>query len=474
MPQTSPPPLLARLSEILGPAGLVTDPDLMQAALTDWRGLYTGRAIALARPAGTAELAALAAACHAAGVAMVPQGGNTGMSGGAVPHESGEELVVGLGRMRAIGPVDPDGMTITVEAGAVLADVQAAAASAGFLFPLSLGAQGSAQIGGVLSTNAGGTTTLRYGNARELCLGLEVVLADGTVLPLLRSLRKDNIGYALRQIFIGAEGTLGFISRATLRVFPGLRARTVLFAALATPASALALLRRFRAEDEAALQAFEYLAGTAVDLAVAELPGVALPLAERADHYCLVELGHPRAEAPLAELAERVLAASMEAGEVLDATIAASEAQAGALWRMREEMPEAQRRAGPGVKNDVSVPLASFPALLERGIAACERVLPGILPIPFGHVGDGNIHFNFVAPRGMSEAEFAPFAHPLMDAMNAVVRDLGGSFSAEHGIGRLKVAMLEEWRRGPELEAMRAIKRALDPRGLMNPGKVLG
>ena len=473
MPKTTPPPLLTRLSEILGPAGLVTDPALMQAALTDWRLLYTGRAVALARPASTAELSSVAAACHKAGVKMVPQGGNTGMVGGAVPHEAGDELVVSLSRMKAIGPVDPDGMTITVEAGAVLADVQQAAADAGFLFPLSLGAQGSAQIGGVLSTNAGGTTTLRYGNARELCLGLEVVLADGTVLPLLRSLRKDNTRYALRQIFIGAEGTLGFISRATLRVFPGLKTRLVLFASLAAPQAALSLLRRFRAEDEPALQAFEYMAGNAVDLATTLLPGVSLPLAGRADHYCLVELGHPRADAPLGEMAERVLAEAMEAGEVLDATIAASQAQAAALWRMREEMPEAQRRAGPGVKNDVSVPLAAFPALLEQGIAACEAFLPGVLAIPFGHVGDGNIHFNFIAPKGMTEADFAPFAHPLMDTMNEVVRHLGGSFSAEHGIGRLKASMLADWRKGPELEAMRRIKAALDPQALMNPGKVL-
>jgi FAD/FMN-containing dehydrogenase len=474
MPDSLPPGLLSRLTDILGPAGLVSDPALMAASLADWRGLYAGRALAVARPAGTDELAAVAAACHAARTKMVPQGGNTGMTGGAVPHEAGDELVISLSRMRAIGTPDADGMTITVEAGAVLADVQAAARDAGLLFPLSLGAQGSAQIGGLLSTNAGGNTTLRYGNARELCLGVEVVLADGAVLPMLRALRKDNTGYALKHLFIGAEGTLGFITRAVLRLFPGLRSRAVLFAALPSPDAALALLRRFRAADEAAVQAFEYIDATAADLACALVPGVSLPLAGRDAAYVLADLGSPRADADLAALAETVLAAALEAGEVSDATIAASEAQAAQLWRLREEMPEAQKRAGAGVKNDVSVPIAAIPELLARGTAACRAVLPGIRAIPFGHLGDGNIHFNFIAPAGMSEADFAPFAYPLMDAVNDVVRELGGSFSAEHGIGRLKAAMLADWRQGPELEAMRAVKQALDPLGLMNPGKVLG
>ena len=474
MPDTLPPGLLAELGAVLGPAGLITDPGLMAAQLTDWRGLYTGRALAVARPASTADLSSVARACHAARVRMVPQGGNTGMTGGGVPHEAGDELVVALSRMKAISPIDPDGMTVTVEAGAVLADVQRAASEAGFLFPLSLGAQGSAQIGGLLSTNAGGNTTLRYGNARELCLGLEVVLADGTVLPMLRALRKDNTGYALRQLFIGAEGTLGFISRATLRVFPGLKSRAVLFAALSSVEAALSLLRRFRAADEAALQAFEYLAGSAVEMCCRLVPGVTFPLQSRALHYCLVELGSPRADAGLAELAESVLATAMEDATVLDATIAASDGQAAQLWRMREEMPEAQKRAGPGVKNDVSVPIAAIPALLARGIAACEAMMPGIRAIPFGHLGDGNIHFNFVAPEGMTAGKFNPHAEDLMHAVNDVVRDLGGSFSAEHGIGRLKTAMLAEWRAGPELDAMRAIKAALDPCALMNPGKVLG
>ena len=279
---------------------------------------------------------------------------------------------------------------------------------------------------------------------------------------------------ALRQLFIGAEGSLGFISRATLRVFPGLASRLVLFAALPSVEAALALLRGFRGADEGAVQAFEYMAGAVVELACALVPGVAFPLGQRAPHYCLVELGSPRAGADLAALAESVLAPLMEAGQVLDATLAASEAQARALWRIREELPEAQKRAGAGVKNDVSVPIAAIPELLVRGTEACARLMPGIRPIPFGHLGDGNIHFNFAAPEGMPAEKFDPLAHDLMHAVNDVVRSLGGSFSAEHGIGRLKVAMLAEWRQGPELAAMRAIKAALDPLGLMNPGKVLG
>ena len=470
----APKTLLSRLAEILGPQGLLTDPQLMAPHLTDWRGLYRGAALGVARPASTAELSAVARLCHATATPMVPQGGNTGMVGGAVPHESGHSLVVCLGRMNRVRALDTTDMTMTVEAGLVLATAQQEAAQAGCLFPLSLGAQGSAQIGGVLSTNAGGNTTLRYGNARELCLGLEVVLPDGSVLPMLRRLRKDNTGYALRQLFVGAEGTLGFISAAVLRLFPALHSRVVVFAAVASVEAALALLRRVRAADEPALQAFEYMAGKVIDFVTDLVPGVTFPLAERGQHYCLIEQGHARADAPLAALAERILADAHAEGLVLDATIADSLAQQAALWRLREELPEAQKRAGPGVKNDVSVPIPAIPELLARGSAACAALMPGIRAIPFGHLGDGNIHFNFVAPPGMTEAAFMPHADELMHAVNDVVRDLSGSFSAEHGVGRLKAGMLAEWREGPELAAMRALKAAFDPKGLMNPGKVLG
>jgi FAD/FMN-containing dehydrogenase len=466
--------LLPRLHELLGARGLLTDAALMAPHLTDWRGLYQGAAIAVARPASTQELSAVAKLCCETGTRMVPQGGNTGMVGGAVPHEAGDALVVCFSRMSAIRAIDTTDLTMTVEAGLVLAQAQAAAADAGALFPLALGAQGSAQIGGVLSTNAGGNTTLRYGNARELCLGLEVVLADGSVLPMLRRLRKDNTGYALRQLFVGAEGTLGFISAAVLKLFPALRSRLVVFAAVASVEAAITLLRNFRARDEPALQAFEYMAGSVVDFVTALVPGTVFPLAARAAHYCLVDLGSARPDADLNTLAESVLTEALEDGAVLDATIADNLAQQAALWRLREELPEAQKRAGPGVKNDVSVPISAIPELLTRGIAACEALLPGIRAIPFGHLGDGNIHFNFVAPSGMAEAPFMARADDLMHAVNSVVRDLGGSFSAEHGVGRLKAGMLAEWRAGPELQAMRALKAALDPKGLMNPGKVLG
>jgi FAD/FMN-containing dehydrogenase len=465
--------LPAALATVLGPAGLITDPAEMDPALTDWRGLYRGAALALLRPASTEEVAACVRICAAAGIAICPQGGNTSMVGGATPEADGRSVILSLRRMNRIRDLDPIDMTMTAEAGVVLKSAQDAAAEAGCLFPLSLGAEGSATIGGVLSTNAGGNTTIRYGNARELMLGLEVVLPDGQVWNGLRRLRKDNTGYALRHLFVGAEGTLGIITAATLRLFPRPRASEVLFAAVADEDAALAVFRRFREADEAALRAFEYMSGAGVDLVVKHIPGVAWPLAQRADHVILVDLASTRPDADLRGLAEEVLGAAMEAGEVLDAAIGGSEARRAALWRIREEHPEAQRKEGASVKNDVSVPVSRVPELIRRASAACRALMPGIRPVPFGHMGDGNIHMNLAQPAGMDPAAFLARSHEIMEAVNAVVRELGGSFSAEHGIGRLKTGMMADWRGGAELDAMRRIKAALDPAGLMNPGKVL-
>jgi FAD/FMN-containing dehydrogenase len=355
----------------------------------------------------------------------------------------------------------------------VLKAAQEAAAEAGCLFPLSLGAEGTATIGGVLSTNAGGNTTVRYGNARELMLGLEVVLPDGRVWNGLRRLRKDNTGYALRHLFVGAEGTLGVITAAVLRLFPRPRETEVAFCAVADEDAALALFRRFRDRDEGAVRAFEYMSGTGVEFALRHVEGCTLPLAAPAGHYALVDLASSRPDAGLRALLEAVLEEALAAGEVLDAAIAESEAQRSALWRIREEHPEAQRREGASVKNDVSVPVSKVPEMIRRCSDALRALIPGSRPVPFGHIGDGNIHMNLQQPEGMDPAAFLARSHDIMEAVNAVVRDLGGSFSAEHGVGRLKTDMMEVWRGGAELDLMRRIKAAVDPAGLMNPGKVL-
>lgn len=465
--------LLDSLAALLGPRGLLTDPADLAPHLSDWRALYRGRTPCVIRPASTGELAAAVRLCAAAGAPIVPQGGNTSMVGGATPDESGRQVVLSLARMNRIRDLDPVDMTMTAEAGVVVKAAQEAAERAGCLFPLSFGGEGTAMVGGVLSTNAGGNTTVRYGNARELMLGLEVVLPDGQIWNGLRRLRKDNTGYALRHLFVGAEGTLGIITAAVLRLFPRPRETEVAFCAVADEDAALALFRRFRDRDESAVRAFEYMSGLGVDLAVRHIEGCAWPLAQRADHVVLVDLASSRPDAGLRALIEAVLEEALEAGEVLDAAIAESEAQRGALWRIREEHPEAQRREGASVKNDVSVPVSRVPELIRRASEACRAMMPGIRPVPFGHMGDGNIHMNLEQPEGMDPAAFLARSHDIMETVNAVVRDLGGSFSAEHGIGRLKTDMMEDWRGGAELDVMRRIKAALDPQGIMNPGKVL-
>ena len=468
-----PPSLLAALAASLGPGGMLADPADTAPFATDWRGLYHGRTEAVLRPASTAEVAECVRLCAAARVPLVPQGGNTSMVGGAVPAADGSELVLSLARLARVRAVDPLDLTLTLEAGVTLKAAQDAAAAVGCLLPLSIGSEGTAEIGGVLATNAGGNNTLRYGNARERVLGLEVVLADGSIWDGLRSLRKDNTGYCLRQIFVGSEGTLGIITAAVLRLEPAPAERIAAFAALPSPEAALALLGRLQHHDAAALVAFEYMSAAGLDLVLAHIPGIRLPLAEPAPHYALIELASPRPNAGLAAGLESVLVQAVEEGEISDATLSASEQQRLAFWKLREEHSEAQRLAGASVKNDVSVPVPAIPEFLARAAAAGRAVMAGVRVVPFGHLGDGNIHFNFVQPEGVAPAAFLSASEKLMEAVNEVVRDLGGSFSAEHGIGLLKPAMLAAWRAGPELEMMRRIKRALDPDGLLNPGKVL-
>ena len=464
---------VADLAAVVGARGLITDPADTAPYCEDWRRLYRGHTPAVVRPATTQEVAAVVRLCAARRIGIVPQGGNTGMSGGAAPAEDGSQIVLSLERMRAIRDLDPVDMTLTLEAGVTLKAAQEAAAAAGCLLPLSIGSEGTAQIGGVLATNAGGNNTVRYGNARDLVLGIEAVLPDGSVLSALRRLRKDNTGYCLRQLLVGSEGTLGIITAAVLRLVPLPVETEVALCALPSVAAALELFGRFQRHDAAAVQAFEYMGAAGVRLVRRYIPDTTLPLATEAAHYALVELATPRPDARLREAMEAVLAEALQSDTVLDAAIAESGAQRAALWRLREEHTEAQKRAGASVKNDVSVPVSRVPELIARASAACEALIPGVRVVAFGHLGDGNIHFNLVQPEGADAAAFLARDHEIMDAVNSVVRTLGGSFSAEHGVGRLKRYMMEEWRGGAELAAMRAIKTALDPLGIMNPGKVL-
>ncbi len=475
MPDTALPvsPLIDAIRAVVSDRGVLTEPSDVDPYVEDWRCLYHGRTQAVVRPATTDEVARVVRLCAQAGVPVVPQGGNTSMVGGATPDETGHSIVLSLARMTRVRALDPIDLTMTIEAGVTLKSAQNAAAEAGCLLPLSISSEGSAQIGGVLAANAGGNNTVRYGNARDLVLGLEVVLADGQVWNGLRRLRKDNTGYCLRQLFVGSEGTLGVITAAVLKLVPRPRDTAVALCAVASPEAALELFGRFQARDPGAVQALEYMSGLGMDFVLRHIPGAVLPLTQPAPHYVLVELASPRADAGLRAALEQVLEGALGDGIVADAAIAESEAQRAAIWRLREEHSEAQKREGASVKNDVSVPVSHVPDFIHHATAACGALIPGIRAVPFGHIGDGNIHFNLEQPEGADAAWFLAQDHAIMDTVNAVVREFDGSFSAEHGIGRLKPYMMPDWRGGAELDLMRRIKAALDPAGIMNPGKVL-
>ena len=463
---------LETLTQILGPRGILTGSDT--AAYTqDWRHLYQGTTPAVLRPANTEEVAAVVRYCAETRTPIVPQGGNTSMVGGATPRPNHQDLVLSLSRMNRIRDLDPQDMTMVAEAGVPWKTAQDAATAANCLLPLSISSEGTAQVGGILSANAGGNNTLRYGNARDLVLGLEAVLPNGDIWHGLRRLRKDNTGYCLRQLLLGAEGTLGIITAAVLKLVPQPTETTVALCATPSVEAACALFRRFQRTDPAALNAFEYMSGAGMALVLRHIPGATLPLATPSLHYVLIELATPRHDARLRDLLESVLEQALEHNEVEDAAIAESDAQRHAIWKLREEHAEAQKREGASVKNDVSVPVSRVPELIARASAAIETLIPGTRPVPFGHLGDGNIHMNLEQPEGMDPAAFLAQDHAIMDAVNEVVRDLGGSFSAEHGVGLLKPYMMETWRGGAELGAMQRIKAALDPAGIMNPGKVL-
>ncbi|MDR7037602.1 FAD/FMN-containing dehydrogenase [Methylobacterium sp. BE186] len=462
--------LLGRLRARLGTRHVLTEDEDVAPHLREARGLYRGRALAVLRPADTAEVAFAVRACAEARVPVVAQGGNTGLVGGGVPHGG---VVLSLARLSRIRDVDPVNATMTVEAGAILADVQAAAEAAGMLFPLSLAAEGSCRIGGNLATNAGGTAVLAYGNARDLVLGLEVVLADGRVWNGLKALRKNNAGYDLKHLFVGSEGTLGIITAAVLKLFPRPASRAVGFVGLASPRAALSLFERLRRAAGPDLTAFEVMPRFGLAIVLRHVPGAQRPLADEHDTYALVEFASPRPEADMAAELEAALAAALEEGLAEDATIGTSEARNAALWRLRESLPEAQTREGGSIKHDVSVPLSKLPEFLDRAVAACCAAMPGLRPCPFGHFGDGNIHFNLSQPEGMDKAAFLAEWTRFNRIVHDVVRDLDGSIAAEHGVGLIKRDELQHYGDPVGLDLMRRLKGALDPHDILNPGKVV-
>ncbi|HWT53470.1 MAG TPA: FAD-binding oxidoreductase [Rhodocyclaceae bacterium] len=461
--------LIETLSAIVGAGNVLKTVADMEPYLHDWRRRYHGSAQCVVRPGSTHEVAAVVAACAAAGVGIVPQGGNTGLVGGGIPRDN--DVLISLSRLNRIRAVDADNNTVTVEAGAILQHVQEAAAAANRLFPLSLAAEGSATIGGNISTNAGGVQVLRYGNMRELVLGLEVVLPDGRIWNGLRALRKDNTGYDLKQLFIGAEGTLGLVTAAVLKLFPRPQAQLTAWLPVVSPAAAVSLLRRLRETCGERVTAFELIGATPLDMLRRHMPQVSFPLAETHSWQVLLELGDSWVRAPLTEMLEAVLAPLLASGEVLDAVLASSEAQARALWQVRESIPEAQKIEGYSIKHDIAMPISAIPAFIEQAETALTQAFPEVRITCFGHVGDGNLHYNISSHSGDSSVFLLN-----TEAVNRIVHDLvhgfGGSISAEHGIGQLKISELKHYKNALELDMMRALKRAIDPAAIMNPGKL--
>lgn len=463
------PELIARFRTIVGDKYAVTDAADIAPYVVEERNLYHGRSPLVLRPGTTAEVAAICKLATEQKIALVPQGGNTGLVGGQTPHNG--EVVVSMRRMDKIRDVDTASNTMTCEAGVVLQIAQQTASEADRLFPLSLGAEGSCTIGGNLSTNAGGSGALAYGVAREMALGLEVVLADGRVLNVLSKLKKDNTGYDLRNLFIGAEGTLGIITAATLKLFPKPRAIETAYVGLKSPAAALKLLSISQAEAANNLTSFELLAETAVEFSVRHGIDVRDPLQSKHPWYVLMELSYPRDDARAA--LETILTKAMEDGIVDDAVIAANLSQRQAFWKLRDEMSAAQKPEGGSIKHDISVPVAAVPAFIEEADAAVVKLIPGSRPVPFGHLGDGNIHYNVSQPVGANTADFLARWHEVNAVVFKIVLRMGGSISAEHGIGVLKRDELPDVKDKVAIELMRSIKAMLDPLGIMNPGKVL-
>ncbi|OGA01702.1 MAG: hydroxyacid dehydrogenase [Betaproteobacteria bacterium RIFCSPLOWO2_02_FULL_62_17] len=464
--------LVEQIGAVVGASGVLLGADA-QAWATDWRKRYFGKALAVVRPANTGEVAQVVRLCAQTRTAIVPQGGNTGLCGGATPDASGAQIVLSLSRMNRVRAMDTLNNTLTVEAGCVLAAVQQAAEAAGRLFPLSLAAEGTAQIGGNLSTNAGGTAVLRYGNTRELTLGLEVVLPSGEVWDGLRGLRKDNTGYDMKHLFIGAEGTLGVITAAVLKLFPLPRARVTAIAALRDEQTALSLLAYAQERLGSRLTGFELFSDFCLALVLKHFPASVAPFATRYPQYVLIELSDLESEEAARTSLEGMLGGALESALILDAAVSHSLAQFKSMWALRDNVSEAQAHEGPNIKHDVTVPIsrmAEFIAVTDAGLA---RAFPGMRNVTFGHLGDGNLHYNISPPEGVAHAEFLRRTGEVNRVVHDSVARFNGSISAEHGLGQYKRDEITRYKSALEMEMMRSVKRALDPLGIMNPGKVL-
>ncbi len=461
--------LIDDLKSIVGPSGWSSDPDELLPHLTEWRDTYHGATLLMVSPANTGQVSAVIKACAATQTAVVPQGGNTGLCGGAIPDESGQQVLLSLSRMNAIRSIAANDFSMLVEAGCIIADVQAAARKAGRFFPLSLAAEGSCQIGGNLSTNAGGINVLRYGNARAQVLGLEVVLADGTIWNGLRSLRKDTAGYDIKQLFIGSEGTLGVITAANLRLYPEVGITETAMIAVESPTRAVELLAHLRGSLADQLQAFELMPCRAMRYLQRHMPTISIPFAEDHPWYVLLESSLDGD----VEALETALAAALESNIGLDVVIAKNVSEQEALWRIRHSISEVQKLEGVSLKHDVSVPVGKIGEFIEAAEAAVLKHLPGARTVAFGHVGDGNVHFNVSQPRASDGDDFREKALALGNLIYDVVREFDGSISAEHGIGQAKRDALRKYKGEEELAVMKTIKAALDPGNILNPGKVL-
>jgi FAD/FMN-containing dehydrogenase len=460
------------LRNLIGFDSVLTDPADTAPMLVDHRKLYHGQALAVVLPRNTEQVARVVRWCNEQRVGVVPQGGNTGYCGGATPDESGEQLVLSLRRLNRIRAVDRENFSMIAEAGCLLAAVQQAADEADRFFPLSLGSEGSCQIGGNLATNAGGLNVVRYGMTRELVLGVEAVLPDGEILANLKSLHKDNTGYNLTSLLIGSEGTLGIITAATLKLWPRMRSSATAFIAISRPEDALALLGRVRAAAGESLSSFELIPRIAIELTTRYIEGITDPFSTAYPWYLLCELTSA-ADESLQDLLQQTLASGIERNELLDAALATSERVRAAFWRLRETVPEAQRHFGPSLKHDVSVPVASLPRFVCEASAWVRENVPDAVLVCYGHAGDGNLHFNVNRAEGAPTAPFLAREPHIKRAIHDLVARYGGSFSAEHGVGRLKRDELQRYASPAALSAMRAIKHALDPNGIMNPGKLL-